>query len=177
MNIVQDILREVRVEFLDEFNANFQRKAFFDQKWPSSNSPNKRGSMMIRTGALRRGLKARITGDQITFFSDVPYASIHNTGGEVKVTSAMKKYFWARYYQAGGGQNKAKTPEGRKRNNILSQEAQYWKNMALMPVGKSIKIPKRQFIGYHPSMDARIEVIADKHFNQLSEYIHQTLKR
>ena len=33
----------------------------------------------------------------IRFFTDLPYADIHNEGGEIVVTKRMKGYFWHKY--------------------------------------------------------------------------------
>ena len=34
-DLMRNILSDLRVEVLDEFNQNFTRKAFFDQPWPA----------------------------------------------------------------------------------------------------------------------------------------------
>ncbi|WP_273006296.1 hypothetical protein [Chryseobacterium sp.] len=51
----KNILNDVRIELMDEFDRNFQRKAFFDKKWPSTKLINRKGSMMARSNNLRRG--------------------------------------------------------------------------------------------------------------------------
>ena len=43
-DLKQKILNDLRVELSDEFDRNFQRKAFFDQSWPPRkmrNHPNR----------------------------------------------------------------------------------------------------------------------------------------
>ncbi|WP_318546328.1 phage virion morphogenesis protein [Flavobacterium columnare] len=84
------------------FDRNFERKAFFNQKWPTTSMRNRRGSLMMRTGALRRSIRSNVQGSQIVWKSSLPYAAIHNEGGEIIVTEKMKKFFWAMYYKSSG---------------------------------------------------------------------------
>ncbi|MFR9622335.1 MAG: hypothetical protein SNG97_06210 [Rikenellaceae bacterium] len=44
-NIIDKIGNEVRIEVADEFDRNFERKAFFDKSWDKRK--NARGSLMI----------------------------------------------------------------------------------------------------------------------------------
>lgn len=136
---IDNILKDLKVDLTDDFDRNFERKAFFDKAWPRNKLVNRRGSQMARTNNLRRSIMSRIQKTEIVFSSSLPYAKIQNDGGEIVVTKQMKKYFWAMYYQA-GGYNKG--------NPTI--EAIQFKNLALMPVGKRIKIPARRFIGDHP---------------------------
>ena len=60
-SLLRKIMKDIRVELTEEFDLNFERKAFFDRKWTplSPNYQPTTGSMLIRTGALRRGLRSR----------------------------------------------------------------------------------------------------------------------
>jgi phage gpG-like protein len=50
----------------------------------------------------------------------------------------------------------------------LTTEAEFWKALALMRVGSAIKIPKRQFLGVAPEVEATVrEIIEDN----ISEYL------
>lgn len=62
MNFLCDLLNDLKVELADEFDQNFERKAFFDDPWPGVRMPNKRGSLMLRTGKLRQSLRNRVAG-------------------------------------------------------------------------------------------------------------------
>lgn len=94
------LVKDIQVDLSDEFDKNFQRKAFFDNPWHETRWPVSKGSLMLRSGALRRSILAFITGDQISWRSSLPYASIHNEGGEITVTAKMKRFFWAMYRQS-----------------------------------------------------------------------------
>lgn len=182
MNLDQlhkNIINDVRIELKDEFDRNFERKAFFEKKWPTNTLINRRGSMMARTNNLRRGYQAKIDGSKIAFTNSMPYASIHNEGGEITVTKKMKSYFWAMYYQASGGISysiKTKAAAKTKRNTALSIEAQQFKALALMPIGKKIKIPERRVIGAHPKIIEIISSVVDDHLKELNDIILYHLK-
>lgn len=77
----RNILNDMRVELADEFDKNFDRKAFFTKKWKRRANPNAKGSLLIVTGTMRRSIRAEIKGNGVRFSSAVPYAAIHNEGG------------------------------------------------------------------------------------------------
>ena len=168
--VVRRILNDIRIDLGDEWDQNFERQGFFSEKWQRHHSPLRPGGhILVDTGKLRQSIKSRTTGDSITFYSDLPYAGIHNEGGEIKVTARMKRYFWARYYEAQGGFGRKKNGELRqdKRNRQLGTEAEFWRAMALMKEGKTIKIPKRQFLGMSPEVEKDVRGIIEQN---LTEY-------
>lgn len=148
------LLKDIRVELDDEFDRNFERKAFFTTGWKPA-IRNATGSLMMRTGALRKSLRSQIVnGNAIRWESALPYADVHNGGGTVTVTPRMKGYFWYRFRMATGGDNKN-----------LNAEALFWKAMALKPAGSVITIPKRQFIGDHPAVCQSVRDMSGDWFN------------
>ena len=173
------IVRDLAVELADEFDRNFERKAFFDKKWPSTKINNSRGSLLNRTGNLRRSIRYRVSDNMITFSSSLPYASIHNKGGEIEVTEKMKKYFWAMYYKASGAITAKKSGEvsKSKKNIALTVEAQKWKSLALLKVGYKIKVEKRQIIGNHPQVAKIIKGVIDDNMVLFNESIANQFKR
>lgn len=175
----KNILNDTRIELMDEFDRNFQRKAFFDKKWANNKLINRKGSIMARSNNLRRGFRAKIEGEKIAFSNSLPYASIQNEGGEIKVTAQMKKYFWAMYYRANGQvkRNKSGTVRKGANNKMMSVEAQQFKALALMPIGKKIKIPSRRVIGPHPKIKKVIEGIVSKNINDLNTILRNNLKQ
>lgn len=92
----QNILKDLKVELDDEFDRNFERKAFFDQQWPQTRLPVSKGSLMNRTsggGGLRGSISSKIEGDAIVWRSSKEYSVIHNDGGDITVTAAMIRFF------------------------------------------------------------------------------------
>jgi len=177
---LKQLLNDIRVELHDEFDQNFERKAFFDRPWPDTKWKNNRGSLMLRTGRLRRSLRSQVAGNRIVFSSSAPYAELLNNGGTVKVTARMKRFLWAIYYQAGGKVTysvKAKKAANTARNRRLSDEAATWKALALKKEGDVLKFSPRPFIGSHPRVDEAVRRAADQYFEQVAQSIYNTLKR
>lgn len=168
--IIELFIQDVAVELNEEFDRNFERKAFFDEAWPAEKFKNSNGSQMARSGTLRNDLfqgMPTILNDMISWQSSLPYASIHNTGGEITVTANMKKFFWAMFYKNGGKDLK---------EDELTTEAKQWRSLALKKVGSILKIPKRQFIGDHPQVHQSIQDVFNDMEPELNNYVRNHLK-
>ena len=76
-----DILNDLRVELSEEFDRNFERKAFFSDKWKPRAYDYPKGSLLLVTGAMRRSTQGRVEGNGVRFSSALAYAAIHNEGG------------------------------------------------------------------------------------------------
>ena len=180
---IKATIKDVRVEATEMFDKNFQREAFFNEKWARRkfNDDDTR-NILTGTGALRKSIISKVEGNKIIFETTLPYASIHNEGGTITVTKGMKQHFWKMYLQIVGstktkeGQTPfaekfQRTKKGKKRNNkknrALNAAAEFYKAMALKPIGSKIVIPKRQFIGNHPELEAAIEAISNKNLAEI----------
>lgn len=167
--IVKRILKDIRIELGDEFDRNFERQAFFSEAWARRRSPIRPGrAILTDTGQLRRSVRSKTTENSITFYTDLPYAAIHNEGGEIQVTAKMKRFFWHKYYEATGSFGRKKNGEKRndKRTRQLTTEAEFWKFMALKKEGTTIKIPKRQFLGKSPEVEKAVREIVEENMNE-----------
>ena len=170
--IIRNILKDIRIEMTDEFDRNFERQAFFSEAWQRRKSPTRPGgSILIDTGQLRRSISSRTTENSITFYSDLPYAAIHNEGGEIVVTEKMKRYFWHKYYEARGSFTFRRSGDQRKdkKNRRLTTEAEFWQIMALKKVGSTIQIPRRRFLGTSPEVEKAVRDIVEEN---LTEYFN-----
>lgn len=170
----QQTLNDIKVKLEEKFIENFTNKAFFDEKWKNTKFPNTRGSLMLRSGNLRNSIISKIQGNSIIFSSSMPYADIHNNGGEIKVTPQMKKYFWAMYYKTAKAVGSTKNKE---RTQRLSAETERFKALALKPIGSIIKIEKRQFIGHHNEVDKWCQFYIDKNMNEYFKGIEYTIQK
>lgn len=170
--LIKETLKDIRTEALEEFDRNFEREAFFNQKWARRKyNDDKNRGLLIRTGNLRRSIIGRVTDrESVVIETTQPYASIHNDGGTITVTRKMKAYFWYRYQTVTGGKaadgfsnrlqrKKNGTPRNNKRNRALTAEAEFYRAMALKKAGSKITIPKRQFIGNHPDLEKLLKEI------------------
>lgn len=180
--VFRSILTDIKVELGDEFDQNFERQGFFSEKWARRKSPvrNEGRAILTNTGQLRRSIQSRTTENSITFYSDLPYAEIHNEGGEIKVTERMKRFFRYKFYDAQGGfdRKSSGTPKRKLTDGgfyawtskmSLNTEAEFWRAMALMKVGSTIKIPQRKFLGTSPEVEAAVRKIVE---DNLNEYIN-----
>lgn len=163
--IMRRVLKDIRLEMTEEFDRNFERQAFFSEAWERRKSPTRPGgTILVKTGALRRSVGSRTVGNSIVFYTDLPYADIHNEGGEIRVTKKMKRFFWAKHYEATGkfGRKKDGTLRNDKRTRQLSTEAEFWKFLALKKAGTTIRIPKRQFLGNSPEVEDAVRRIIEE---------------
>lgn len=177
--VFRRVLKDIAVELGDEFDQNFERQAFFSRAWARRRSPTRPGGhLLVDTGDLRGSIQSRVTDNSITFYSDLPYAAIHNEGGEIKVTERMKRYFWYKYHSTTGsfGRKKDGALRNDKRNRQLSTEADFWRAMALMKVGSTIKIPKRQFLGKSPEVEAAVRRIIEENLTDYINHIDFNIK-
>ncbi|MCC4211366.1 phage virion morphogenesis protein [Leeuwenhoekiella parthenopeia] len=177
--VVENIVQDTGIDLTQEFDRNFERKAFFTDKWKETKHPNSRGSLMLRSGKLRKSINKTQGSSEIRWRSSLPYATIHNEGGEIEVTAKMKKFFWAMYYKSSGAITTRRDGSASKsqRNIKLTAEAKKWKAMALMPVGTKMKIEQRQFIGWHPEVDKRVETIIDHNLQEYNKSLIEDLKQ
>lgn len=159
----RQIIRDFAVECGDEFDRNFVRKAFFDKPWAPVKVYNHRGSLLLRTGALRSSLHYQPTDTGVRVTSDTPYASIHNDGGmidrHVAVTPQMRRWAWARYYA---------TKNNRYKGLALTQKR---------AIRQHIRMPARPFVGDHPILRRSLDAIAGKNIRTFSEKLFNTLKK
>ncbi len=153
-DIKRKILNDLRVELSDEFDRNFQRKAFFDKSWPPRKMRNPKGSLLMVTGKLRRSIRCRVDTDSVVWETSERYAAIQNYGGTITVTARMKKFFWYKY--------KATRDDA-------------WKWMALMKVGTKITIPQRQFLGDHTEVRKRAEAVIQRNLRQAAQSLLKRL--
>lgn len=95
---------------------------------------------------------------QVIIRNPVEYASVHNDGDQIPVTQRMKKFFWAKHYEAEELRGKG------------SVEADFWKNMALKKPGGRIKIPRRHFLGPGAAVDKIVNGVVD---TELRKFVKQ----
>lgn len=172
---VDNVLSDSEKKILELIAENFRQQSFFGEPWVKPKHPSKgNAKILYQNGDLQDGFTGQVSGRRIEISNSTAYASIHNTGGEISVTPGMKKFFWAMYYKATGAVSKTgKT----KRDVKLTAEGEYWKSLALIKVGSKIKIPKRQFFGHHPKLDAAIEEVVDLNVKELHEELTKILNR
>lgn len=141
--INDDVPQVIGTEAVKHFKANFANEGFDGNKW-ADRKTKVRLQKKILTGQgggdhLGDSIDFKVAGKNITIYTDKVYAQIHNEGGEISVTPQMKKFFWAKSMEAKEGGD--------------LDAAQQFKYMAL---SKTIKIPKREFMGNSEQLNTNI---------------------
>ena len=171
--ILRMILNDIRVEMTAEFEENFERESFFSEAWARRKGPITSDYKLLagRNERLRKSIMSRTTDNSIIFYTTEPDARYHNEGCEIVVTKKMKRYFWHKYYEATGafGRKKDGSRRNDKRTLQLSEEAEFWKFMALKKAGTTIRIPRRRFLGTSPEVEDAVRKIIE---DNITEYIN-----
>ena len=138
---------------------NFRNQAFNGQPWKARKTKGRRGNgrqnILVQSGALRRSIRViRTTATSVTVGSDLPYASVHNDGGEIKRAARTETFVRNRYTKGvkgkmfgGMGAFKKGTTAGR----------------GLTFRAYSYRMPQRQFLGRTPALDTAINRTVKRH--------------
>lgn len=165
---INNVLKDIQVELDDEFDRNFERKAFFDRPWAplSKNYNPANGSMLLRTGALRKSLRSRISGTAIIYTSSLKYAGLMNHGGTVRQnfipSPKMRRWAWANYHELKKSGDEA--------------GAEKYRRMALAKrIKRTFAVPARPFVGEHPRVwdiagDVAAGYVADAIGEELAKF-------
>jgi phage gpG-like protein len=165
-DFIKNCLNDVEVKWKELIQENFRRQSWHGEGWPPKRPyPGSRAKTLYKEGLLQESVDplANHANQTIEVTSPLPYAALHNDGGEITVTAKMKRFFWAMHLKAKGA--KARGARAVK----LNAEAEHWKGLALMKVGSKMKIPRRRFVGDHPVLDAAIERIVDLNVKEAAD--------
>ena len=151
---------EVGIIAVNFSKDRFQFKNWIDkggvEKWKprQRNKRNDKGSLLVRSGRLKRSIRKIITGDYYVMVgTDVPYAQIHNEGGEINKTVRVRGFqrkinIRARKIdRATGRVRKLKKVIGQTLVNVRSHNRKM-----------NLQMPKRQFLGDSEFLGKRIQM-------------------
>lgn len=156
---------------------NFRKGGFEGDTWKDpyrkslgfNGASSKYGTLLSGNNHLMNSNEYVPKPGRVIVRNPLDYATIQNDGGTITVTAKMKRFFWAKHMEAKGGMKH--TSSGKlsrnKRNQSLSREADFWRNMALKKVGSQIRMPKRQFMGNSNELD---KIIKEVITNELSNF-------
>lgn len=173
--------RKVGVIAVNHFRQNFRDGGWLDgglHPWKrtrrqGSSSPDaKYTPLTSRRDHLMRSIQASTTPGQVTVENPVPYAAIHNDGGNITthptVTERMRKYAWRMVYSLAGIKGKGKLPKE------LPAEAEKWKGLALTKKKKisvHAHIPQRQFMGDSAELRVKVNKIINESIQRIKDGI------
>lgn len=155
------------------YQDNFRKSGFVNDglhPWPKTKrqtaggtaAANRHGPLLSTRNHLFNSVRY-VPGDyRVKIVNDVPYAPVHNWGGETSpaVTPKMRRFAWAMYYKTGGKPKtgtKGRESAGKGQPGSVSPEAAKWRALALTKKKRlHIRIPQRQFIGPSRELEERI---------------------
>lgn len=170
----------------DHFQDNFRRGGFVNgglHPWPKArrlasggtDAASQHGTLLSGRKHLYNSIQYVPSDYRVRVYNEVAYASIHNWGGTVSVTvtDRMKRFAWAKFYEASGKSGKAATGGKKGRKSVagkqtVSPQASFWKNLALTRKKKlNIRIPQRQFLGESEELTTKINERIEKEIRNI----------
>ncbi|MDR2890748.1 MAG: phage virion morphogenesis protein [Alistipes sp.] len=150
----------------DHYQDNFRKGGFVNnglQKWEPAkritsgrkDAGAKYKTLMSSKNHLFSGIQYTPGDSRVVISDPIPYAAAHQFGEAITVpiTAKMRRFAWAKHYEAGGGSDSG--TEGEENTNT---EASFWKGLALTKkTSLSIKLPARPFIGQSAELTKKIE--------------------
>lgn len=133
--------------------VNFSKERFVKKNWIDRSTETwkktrkKKGSTLVASGRLKRSIrKVTVTPSRVVIGTDVPYARIHNEGGEISGTETVRSFTRRRH---------RRRAHMRKDKPIKEQTVKSYK---VKPFSRKYKrkFIKRQFIGQSQELDNRI---------------------
>jgi phage gpG-like protein len=164
----KDLPQIVGTEAVTFFKQSFRNGGFTDNalvRWQKGYKTN--GAILVKAGHLRDSIEiiSLRTNAVVVGSVGIRYAKLHNEGGVLQLTAKQRKYFWAKYYELVG---KNRTAKGKARTGVgatlRNSQADAYKRMAL---AKTLKFPKRQFIGQSAELNRRIAKMLTKKINEI----------
>lgn len=160
----------------DHFQDNFRKGGFVNNglhPWKVSarlqrggkGAADNYGTLLSGRNHLFSSIKYVPSDYRVKILNALKYASVHNFGGTVRptVTPQMRRFAWAKYYEAAGKRKKItkskKRKDTRKSSKIEmdNQEAFKWKRLALTKKKQlEIRIPQRRFLGDSKELSEKI---------------------
>lgn len=134
--------------------VNFSKERFVQKNWINRSrepwQPRKRparGSILVRSARLKRSIRKISQGNYYVYIgTDVPYAKIHNEGGQINKTVNVKAFT----RQTSG--KRTRDSRGRYQRSQGSTQ-----NVKAHSRRMNIRMPKRQFLGDSAVLNRRIE--------------------
>ncbi|WP_129616509.1 phage virion morphogenesis protein [Bacteroides cellulosilyticus] len=174
----------------DHYQDNFRQGGFVNnglRHWKKAkrlssggkDAASQYGTLLSSRDHLFSSIKY-VPGDyRVKISDDLIYAPVHNWGGTVSptVTPQMRRFAWAKYYEAAGktqkatkGKRKGKKKDSTDKEPVENAEAARWKGLALTKKKNlRIRIPKRQFIGESQELSDKI---AEKTENEIRNILN-----
>jgi phage gpG-like protein len=140
--------------------VNFSKERFIEKNWHDSSpepwpkTNKKKGSTLVESGRLKRSIrKIHVSPDYISIGTNVPYAKIHNEGGEISGVETVRAHD-RRSHKRKSHSRKGKRIKRQtvKAHRVKSYSRKYYR-----------KFKARQFIGKSHELERRVNnLISDE---------------
>lgn len=161
----------------DHYQDNFRQGGFINnglRPWKKAerlssggkDAASQYGTLLSSRDHLFSSIKYVPGEYRVKVSNELVYAPIHNWGGTLTptITPKMRRFAWAKYYEAAGktqkaakGKRKGKKKDSSGKDKVENAEASRWKGLALTKKKNlHIRIPKRQFIGESKELSNKI---------------------
>ena len=173
--------RKVGVTAVNHFKQNFRDGGWLDNglhPWKRTRRQEGNGKdakyspLNSRRNHMMRSIQASTSPGQVTIEDPVPYAAIHNDGGDITthptVTERMRRYAWHMVYSLAGIKGKGKLPKE------LPKEAEKWKGLALTrksSITVHAHIPQRQFMGDSAELRVKVNRLINESIQKIKDGI------
>lgn len=148
------LTRKAGAMIVDFFKESFRRQGWWDrnkEKWAERKDRKRKGkgrAILVRSGRLRRSIRViHSTAGKVIVGTDVPYARIHNEGGEFMVTQNVSSHT-----RKAHGRKGYTTASGRKVRRGTVREHTVKAHGRTRKVG----MPRRQFMGSSAALERRL---------------------
>lgn len=179
--VLDRLPRKVAIVAKNHFTQNFRDGGWMDgglhpwqrtRRQQQGGPDSQYGPLTSRRNHLMRSIQTTTQPGQVTIENPVPYAAIHNDGGDITthptVTQRMRKYAWHMVYALSGrrkGEGKTELPP----------EAQKWKALALTKKTRlTVKahIPQRQFMGDSKELTEKVSRLIEESMERIARFIN-----
>jgi phage gpG-like protein len=141
--VIPQIIAETATE---DFKNNFKIKSFDGVAWEETKKPVKKGSLMVRSGALVSSVRPAVVNSTLVRISagnsKVPYAAAHNEGLTITRSSYSENF---KRNRVASGKRKGKFKKGTTAGQGFTVK-EY-----------SYSMPKRQFMGRTDALNQKIK--------------------
>ena len=121
-------------------NGNFRAQGWKGSSFERWKANSRKGTILVKSGSLRRRTNFRAAMGSVTLYNDSPYARVHNNG--YKVTIQVKEHMRRRFAKVKKGTGKF-TKSGKELMKRISVEAGCYKVSSFT---RKVNIPRRQFM-------------------------------
>lgn len=153
------LLHSIGTHAVTYAKGNFRRQGFNGEKWKGRKKDKTPGrAILIKSGHLRASIHITSTdNDSVSIGTDLPYAKIHNEGGQINHPS---REAILSYSTKGGKLKLAKTKTETQQRKIKEIRRATIK-------AYTQGMPKRQFLGPTPQLNTELKSLLNRELTQI----------